>query len=578
MKNTSLQIIGLAAVAAIGLTACDGLGKMVSKANTVTYNTTPNPIEMHGDSVTVTISGKYPQKYFGKKVTLSVTPMIKYADGGSKALKPVTVIGEKVQGSGTKIANANGGSFSYTDKVGYEKGMENAVVNVTIVGSVGSKKKEFPAMKVADGTIITPALVKSDEKTIFAKDAFTKTQPVSANSEIFYTVNQSTVRPAEMNNAQMKTLKTWVEEGVKKGYEFKNANISAYASPDGEQSLNSNLANERATSASKALIGMFKDKKTKVDAATQDGFYANAGKGEDWEGFKTAMEASSIKDKELILRVLTMYSDLDQREKEIKNLAKTYTEVSDKILPKLRRSMITVNGEMLSRTDDQIMKLAASTPDSLSVEEMLYAAANLTKDMNQKLNIYLAAEKKAPTDYRAFNNAACVYIMQNKIGDAKSHLLKAQEADKNNKIVKNNQGVIARLTGDRKQAATLYKEAAGAGSEVNYNLGIIDIMDGNYASAVSNMGSNTTFNAALAKVLNGSADAAAQLVDGSDDKDSALGYYLKAIIGSRTGKSDMAINNLKTAIGKDASFKDKAKNDAEFIKLRENAEFKALVN
>ncbi len=577
MKNNSLQILSLAAFAAIGFTACDGLGKMAKNANTVQYTVTPNPIQMNGDSVSVTIAGKYPAKYFAKKAVLTITPTIKYT-GGEKALKSVTVIGEKAEGTGTKVANAAGGSFSYSDHTGYEKGMENATVELKISGAVKTKKKDFPEIKIADGTIVTPFLVKSDEKSIMGKDAFTKTKPVSVNSVIYYVISQSNVRPTEMNSADMKNFKEFIEKGLAKGYEFKGINVTAYASPDGEQGMNTNLANDRAASAAKALMALFKEKKYKLEAGEKEEFYNKAGKGEDWDGFKAAMEKSDIKDKDLILRVLTMYSDPDQRNKEIKNMAKSFVEVEDHILPKLRRSELTLNGEEKSRSDDQIMQLVNSTPDSLSVEELLYAGANLTKDMNTRLTIYKAAEGKYPSDWRAINNAGCIYLMQNKMTDADAEFSKAATVDAKNPIIKNNQGIVARWKGDRKKATELYKEAAGAGAEVNYNMGIIDIMNGNYASAVSNFGSFNTFNMALAKVLNGSPDAAAQVIDASDDKDSALGYYLKAIIGARTAKTDMVINNLKTAIGKDASYKDKAKNDAEFIKLRDDAGFKALVN
>lgn len=576
MKNGTLQILGLAVIAAVGLTACDGLGKMVKKANTVQYTVTPNPIEMHGDTVTVTVAGKFPPKYFGKKVALTITPTIKY-DGGEKELKPVTVVGEKSTEAGTKIVYTAGGSFSYSDRTAYIKGMEKATVEVKAAGQVKKKIKQLPPAKIADGTIVTPLLVTSDEKSIMGKDAFTKTKPVSANSVIYYVVNQSTVRPTEMRSDDMKAFKAFVEMGLAKGFDLKNVSISAYASPDGEQSLNSNLADDRAKTAAKALMGLFKEKTTKFEAGQKDEFYSNVGKGEDWDGFKTMMEQSDIKDKELILRVLSMYSDLDQREKEIKNLAKTYTEVSDKILPKLRRSMITLSGEEKSRTDEQIIALATTTPDSLSVEELLYAAANLTKDVNVRSNIYKAAEKQYPSDWRAINNLGCIYLMQNKMNDAETQFNNAAKLDAKNTTIKNNQGIVARWKGDRNKAMELYKEAAGAGTEVNYNMGIIDIMTGNYASAVSNFGSYNTFNVALAKVLNGSPDAAVQVIDASDDKDSALGYYLKAIVGARTSKSDMVTNNLKTAIAKDASFAAKAKDDAEFIKLREDASFKAVV-
>ena len=577
MKNKNLQVLGLAAIAAVGFTACDGLGKMVKNANTVQYTATPNPVVLVGDSIGLTIAGKFPANYFGKNVVVTATPVVKY-NGVEKAMKPVTIQGETAPGNGTKVAYAAGGSFSYAGKVGYEKGIEKATVELKIVGAIKTKTKEFPAVKVADGTIVTQLLAQNDEKPIFAKDAFVKTRPISASSVIYYLINQSNVRPTELSSKEMKEFEAFVTEGLAKGFDFKNASISAYASPDGEASKNANLANERAESAAKALMNLFKDKKHKFEAGEKAEFYAKVGKGEDWDGFKTLMEQSSIKDKELILRVLSMYTDRNQREKEIKNLSKTFDEVAEKVLPKLRRSMITLNGEEKSRSDEEITKLVASNQDALSVEELLYAAANLTKDLNTRLSLYKTAEKNFANDWRGFNNAGVVYLLQNKVNEAEAEFNKAAQIDAANKAVKNNQGIVVRWKGDRKKATEFFKAAAGAGPEVNYNLGVIDLMSGNYSGAIANFGSFNTFNAALAKLLNGNADAANAVLDASDDKDSALGNYLKAVIAARGGKADGVMNNLKIAIGKDASLKAKAASDAEFIKLFDNADFKTLTN
>ena len=577
MKRSYFKVFGILAVAGVVLTSCDGLGKMVKHANTIQYTVTPNPLTLQGDSIAVTIAGKYPAKYFAKKAVVTVTPVLKY-NGAEKALKSVTAIGEKAVGTGTKVAYETGGSFSYTTKVGYEKGIENATLELKATGSVKKKSKDFPQTKVADGTIVTQLLFKNDEKPVFAKDAFVKTKPVSANSTIYYVISQSAVRPTEMKSKEMKEFTEFIEKGLKNGVDFKNVSISAYASPDGELNKNNNLANDRAETASKALMELFKEKKTKYEAASKSDFYTKIGKGEDWDGFKDLMEKSDIKDKELILRVLTMYSDPEQREKEIENMSKSFTEVAEKILPKLRRSMITLNGEEKSRSDEEILKLANATPDSLSLEELLYAAGNLTKDLGLRLNLYKTAEKNFASDWRGSNNAGVIYLMQNKASDAAAEFEKAAAADSKNAIVKNNQGIVASWKGDRKKATELYKAAAGAGPEVSYNLGILEIQNGNYAAAVSDFGSYNTFNVALAKVLNGSADAGAQVIDASDDKDAAVSYYLKAVIGARTAKTDMVINNLRIALNKDASLKDKAKNDAEFLKLRDNADFKSLTN
>ncbi|MGZ4079466.1 MAG: hypothetical protein ACXVDW_18770, partial [Bacteroidia bacterium] len=324
MKNRSLQTLGLALITVVGFTACTGLGKLVKNADKITYKVTPDPMEEHGDSITVTITGTYPAKVFPKKATVTTTPVIKY-NGGEKALKPVVLIGEKVEGAGTKISNSKGGNFSYTsEKVAYIPEMKVATLELRASGAVKSKKKDLPAKKVADGTIITPLLVKADDKAIMGKDNFQKVVPHSETAEIFFIINQSTVRPTELNSKEFKTFKDYIAAAsVNPNIKFKNMNISAYASPDGELALNGNLAEDRAKTTIKAMTAMFKDKKMKVDTATKEGFYNKVITAEDWDGFKKAMEATdpaSFKDKDLVLRVLTMYPDPETREKEIKNL------------------------------------------------------------------------------------------------------------------------------------------------------------------------------------------------------------------------------------------------------------------
>ncbi|CAN5331368.1 tetratricopeptide repeat protein [soil metagenome] len=580
MKNQSLQTLGLAVITAVALTSCSGLGKLVKNADKITYKVTPNPMEMHGDSIVVTISGTYPAKVFPKKATVTTIPVIKY-NGGEKALKPVVLVGEKVTEvpkGATKIANKTGGSFSYTDKVAYTPEMKVATLEIKAAGQVKKKVKDLPAKKVADGTIITPLLVKAEDKAIIGKDNFQKVVPHAETANIFFIINQSQVRGSEMSSAEMKAFKEYSMSASKNpNIAFKNMNVSAYASPDGELSRNADLAENRAKDATKAMIALFKDKKTKVDVATQDAFYNKVTTAEDWDGFKKAMEASTIADKDLILRVLTMYPDGDTREKEIKNLSKTYTEVADKILPKLRRSVMTLNVDVNSRTDEQISKLAASAPDSLSVEEILYAAT-LTSDLNTKLDIYKKAETKYGSDWRTSNNVGMVYLMQNKLNDAEAQFKKADGLSANNAVIKNNLGIVARWKGDRKAAMEFYKQAGSAGPEVSYNMGIIEIQNGNYPAAVSDFGSENSFNAALAKLLNGNTEGAMSTIDNSTDKDAALSFYLKAVAGARQSKADVLIANLKVAIQKDASFKQMAKDDAEFIKFRDNADFKALTN
>ena len=598
MNTKTLRNLSLAVGTTAFLVGCNGLGKMVKKQATFTYDAKPNPLEMHGDSVSFSVTGKYPAKLFAKKATVTVTPVVKY-EGGEKAMKPVILVGEKATNPGQKINYATGGAFSYTsEKFAYEPGMKVAIVELRAQGAVKKKTKDFTAVKLADGTVITPLLVRNDEKGIYAKDAFVKSVPANQTTNIYFTVNKSDVNSKELKSDEMKIVQEFIKTNLTSPwYEFKDISVSAYSSPDGEQKLNADLAQDRAKAGSNAMMNEFKKNKNKDQKFGKEAAnYVTKTTAEDWDGFKSLMESSAIADKDLILRVLTMYTDVDQRETEIKNLSKTYTEVSEKILPKLRRAVLTLNVDKKSRTDEQITKLMTTFPDSLSVEEMLYGA-NLTTDLNTKIAVYTAAEKKYGTDWRTSNNLGVALLTNNKVTeageafkraagmkekveyDAQGNEVKVEgSAASTNPIVMNHLGIIAAKAGDRTKAMEYYDKANGAGPEVNYNKGIMNVRDGKYADAVSNFGDNKGFNKALAELLNGNAGAVVGTIDASKEKDMAMASYLKAVAAARNNNSSEVISNLKTAIEKDGSLKAAAKDDAEFIKLRDNADFKALAN
>lgn len=576
MQNNTIKLLSVVAGSAILLSACDGLGKMIKKQDLITHEVTPKPLEEKADSVVFTISGKYPAKIFAKKATLTITPVLKYSTGGEKALEPVTLLGEKAVGNGQKIPYEKGGSYSKTFSTVYEPGMKNCKLEIRAKGAVKKKEKDFKGIEIADGTIITPLLVRNDEKGIFAPDAFVKTAPANQVAHIFYVINQSNVRPAEMKSEEMKSVDKFVETNLNNPwYEFKGVEVSAYASPDGETDKNTHLAEDRAKTATTATEGMFKrDKKAKFGKDKSQ--YKTGVTREDWEGFKAAMEKSTMKDKDLVLRVLTMYSDPDQRRKEIKNLAATYKELAEEILPKLRRAEISIMVDKKSRTDEMITRLTTTHPDSLSIEELLYGA-NLTTDVNTKLAIYQAAEKQYGTDWRSSNNLGVAYLMNNKTDDAKAAFERADKTSPNNAAVMNNMGILYAKAGDRKKAMEYYNKAGNA-PEVSYNKGIMNVRDGKYSEAVSNFGSYKGFNLALAQLLNGNPESVNGTLDASNEKDMAMSYYLKAIAASRKGDATGGLAFLKTAIEKDASLKAMAKDDCEFLKWRDNADFKSATN
>ncbi len=590
MKKQSLKSLSILGLAAIGIAGCNGFSKMLKNANQVRYTVNPNPLQDNGDSVNVNITAQFPPKFFAKKAAVTVTPTLKLSDGSTVSLKSVNLVGDKAKGQGQKVSYDNGGSVKYTDKVPFTNGMKQDELDIN--ATLTNDKKDFPPVKIADGTIATALLIQNDDKVIVAKDNFQKTIPEHDTTRIFYVISQSTVRPAQMTSAEMKAFKDFVMKGVSDGYTWDGITVDAYASPDGETEFNAHLADDRAKTAIKAMRDMFKGMKMEVEKENKkgkmekvkepidpklssDSLYKVAQTGMDWEGFKTGVQASNIKDKDLILRVLQMYTDHDQRMKEIKNMSKTYTELADDVLPKLRRAIIILNAEKKSRTDAQITALAMSHPDSLSVEELLYGGT-LTNDMNQKLSIYKSAEKMYPTDWRCANNAGYAEMALNKLADADADFQQADKLSPNNPAVQNNMGVVARWKGDRKGAMAYYAKATGAGNAVTYNMGLVDIQTGDYADAASNIGSFNTFDAALAKVLNGDANGAKTTLDASNDQ-SAMAYYLRAIICARTGDKAGMVDNLKTAINKDASLRATAQSDCEFLKYKDDGDFKAAI-
>lgn len=574
MKKSKLHLLGFVAIAALSLASCSGLGKMAKKEATVNYTVTPNPLEMHGDSVMVTISVTYPPKYFAKKAVLTVTPQC-----GDHKFKSVTLLGEKAQGTGTHIAYKTGGSYTYTDKQAYTSDMKDADLKLNATGQVKNKTKEMPSRVIGHGTIITPYLLKNDDKPIIGKDQFQKTVPMVTTGETHFVISSTSyVAKKDVKGDDMKNVNDFMKKyRTDANMELKSMSISSYASPDGESGANGELAEDRFKKTSADLMTLNKDKKTGYEPATKPEFYQKQVTAEDWAGFQQLVSASTIKDKDLILRVLSQYPDGEKREQEIKNMAATYEELAKDILPQLRRSVVTVNAIKHNRTDERILQLARSTPDSLSVEEILYAGT-LTNDLNEKLNFYKAAERMYPNDWRTSNNVGCIQLMQNKLQDAKASFDKAAKLSANNAIIMNNQAIVMRWEGDRKGAKAMLEKAKSAGPEVNYNLGLIAVQDGQYPDAVSNFGSNTTFNVALAKVLSGDNDGALSTLDKSSEKEDALSYYLRAIVAARKGNTEGVVSNLRTAISKDPSLKEKAASDVEFLKLRDNADFKSVVN
>lgn len=553
----------------IGLTAISAFATLLSGCKIIgdlEYTVEQDPVEMHGDSVRVNVTVKFPEKGLHKKASAEITPKL-----GSKAFKSITVQGEKAAGNGQTIPKKSGGTVNYNDVVPYSPDMEYADFVVTGTATKGKKEIEIPETKIAWGTIVTPLLVQNDDKALIGADNFVRTtEEVYSDAQINYLKGKYDVRGSEMTDKDIKALTDWLAAAQSNPkIAPKKVNLPAYASPEGETSKNSELANDRAKTGQEAMEKIVA--KAKFEGQLS---YSQQPKGEDWSGFKSAMEASSIDDKDLILRILQMYNDPKQREEEIRKLAATYRKLEKDILPPLRRTQLLVVYDKIGWSDDELKELSKTKPDTLTVEELLFTAT-LYDDLGEKMRLYNLAVTQYPDDWRGHNNVGWVYYMQNDLANAQSNFEKANGMNEN-PVTLNNMGIIARINGDRDKARGLFNQAVSAGPEVKYNLGIIDIQDGKYAEAIGNMGGENTFNKALAQLLNGDASTANSTVDASDDKESAMGYYLKAIAAARQDNIDGVSSNLKNAISKDPALKAKAAKDREFVKFFENATFKSV--
>jgi len=569
MGKKHLQATAAVLVAALVITGCNGLGKMNKYVSKITYTVDPNPLIVQGDTVHVNVNGNFPGKYFAKKAQVELTPTIT-CTGGETPLKMAGFQGEKAAGNYTAVPYETGKSFSYSDKVAYTPAMEQSQLMLKILGKQGKKEKPFDAVKLADGVITTPYLMMSNDKVIMAKDQFVRVTSHTMNATINYLVASEQVRPTELKDADIKAMADFLKANAKNEKTvMKSATVDAYASPEGEVKMNVGLADKRAATGKKWLQGELA--KNKYAMAKEDAFYTLNPRGEDWDGFKAATEASSFKDKDLVLRVLQMYPDVDKRESEIKNMAATYKEIAEDILPKLRRSEIALNYDITGYSDEELTQMSKTMPDSLNVEELL-KAATLTTDMNEQYRIYKECERVHPTDNRASNNAGCILYAQNKMADAEAEFQKANSI-MDNPISTNNLACITRQKGDRKKAMDMLKKSVSAGPEVKYNMGLIDIQNGDYASANSNMSGVNDFNSALAKVLGGDAAGAQHILEQSPDKDTPKGHYLMAIIGARTSNGDLVKNQLGAAAQGDASLRDKAMKDLEFRAFKGNLGF-----
>jgi Flp pilus assembly protein TadD/outer membrane protein OmpA-like peptidoglycan-associated protein len=559
----SLSLLSVIAIAL--LTSC---GSSVQPEK-ITVN--PNPLTVVGNQVEAEITGTFPVKKFAKNAVLTVTPVLKY-QGGEAVGKSVVYVGEKAKENGQVIAYKEGGKYTQVATFDYIPAMAKSELYLRFTAKSGKKVVELPEIKIADGVISTAKLAVANAEEVkpqITADKFQRIIQEVQEADIRFLIQQTTLRNSELKSQEMKDLHAAIKEADQaENKAINKIEVAGYASPDGTMDLNNKLADARQAKAEKYLQKQLK--KAKVAADIESNVTA-----EDWEGFQKAMEASNIQDKELVLRVLSMYTDPEEREAQIKNLSAVYKSIADEVLPALRRSRLILTTDLIGKSDEEIATLAKNDPAALSVDELLYAAT-LTNIAAEKVAIYNKVSQIYPQDYRSYNNIGMINFAQGNVAEARRCFAKALQLEPNNPDVNYNAGIAAMAENDIQQAEQHLAKAAGTQADLNAAMGTLYTMKGDYAAAKSAYGQTATNNAAVQQILNEDYAAARQTL-ARVAKPNATTAYLTAIVGARTNDRDAVYSNLKLAIQRDAKMKEKAQNDIEFAKYQKDEQFLTIV-
>ena len=550
------NLLLLSAASMMILSSCSKLGALSSD----NFKVDPNPLETTAGQVPATINGMFPEKYMKKKATVTVIPELRYGNGQAVQGTGATFQGEKVQGNNQTISYKVGGNYSMKTNFKYVPEMQKSELYLTFDAYIGSKKVDVPAVKVADGIVATSELsgrtVKSAQASV-AQDAYQRIIEHKQEANIKFLIQQATLRKSELKNNSVQEFVEMLKKinADKEGLNLKNVEVSAYASPDGGLKLNDKLAAQRQDNTEKFVNKTLKN--TQVEAPVDAKYTA-----QDWEGFQELVKVSDIQDKDVILRVLSMYKDPEEREQQIKNMSAVFRELADGILPELRRARLTLNYEVIGRSDAQIVEQFGNDASQLSNEELIYGAT-LVNDAQKEAFYKKAAELY--NDARAYNNLATLAFAKGDLSAAKNYAQKAQSVDGSNAESNANLGLIALAEGNVRDAENYIAKAANAFglSEI---VGNLNLMKGNYAQAEQDFANINSNSAALAQILNKNYNAATSTLNNIKNGD-ATTEYLKAILNARLGNNSAAATALKAAISKDSSYAKYSENDLELVNV-----------
>ena len=545
----------LVALMVLALSSCSKMGELSADY----FTTNPEVLEAVAGKVPVTINGSFPEKYMKKNAVVEVTPVIRWNGGEAKG-QPATFQGEKVEGNDQTISYKAGGNYTMKASFDYVPEMANSELYLDFKITRGSKTYTIPSVKVADGVIATSELPTiASANASYAEDAYQRIIKQAQEANIMFLIQQANLRNSELKSEGMKEFHKKVAEvnADTKNFKLNNIEVSAYASPDGGVKLNTGLAENREKNAEKYLNKELK--KAKIEANVDAKYTA-----QDWEGFQELVSKSNLQDKDLILRVLSMYQDPEQRENEIKNISSVYKTLADEILPQLRRARLTANYDIIGRSDEEINEAFDTDAKVLSVEELLYAAT-LTNDNARKEAIYTKTTQLYPSDFRAYNNLGELAFAAGNAEKAEAYFKQAAAKNANAPEVNANLGLVELVKNNVAAAETYLGKASGANA-VNEALGNLYIKQGQYQRAVNAFGDAKTNSAAQAQILAQDYNKAKATLQAIKNKD-AMTDYLMAIVGARTNNESLVASSIKSAIAKDASLATKVANDREFAKF-----------
>lgn len=563
MKQYLFRTLVVAGASSLLLASCASKFKISSTG----VNVDPNPLTVQGDAVKTRINFAFPKKSFPKKGTLRITPVLRYA-GGEKWGKAYDYQGDDVYGNEQVVFYKSGANAVLDFAVPYTPQMQKSELYLTFNGKVGKKAQKISSMKVADGVNATETLATVEGiLPAIAPHGFQRVVKEMYDADILFQIQQANVRGSEINKEDVEEWRYTVQNAKETPNQNVSVEVQSYASPDGGKKLNEKLSENRERNTTAALKKEFK--KQDMAGVAIDAHYT----AQDWEGFRTLVEKSDLPDKDLVLRVLSMYPDPESREREIKNISVVFKQLADNILPKLRRSRLIANVEIIGKSDAEIQEFIAKAPGHLSAEELLYAA-ELTNSTTEKMRIYQIANQIFKKDYRAYNNIGALYFAQGKIKDAEAWFNKAATLQ-DNEVTKLNRGLIALYHGDKEKAQDMISAAINT-PELGQALAYLYLKQGEYMKAETAFGETVSNNAAVAQLLNGNYAKALKTLQ-KITAPSATTELIRAIIAARTNDNNGVITALKSAIALDGSVAYQIADNLEFAKYKNLAAFKALV-